>query len=61
MQAIIAGTLNAAKSIAIDDCLGSIEESKFADIIVLKDDPSEEITALQTSLERVMLNGKFVK
>ena len=61
MQAIIAGTLNAAKSIAVDDCLGSIEESKFADIIVLKDDPSEEITALQTSLERVMLNGKFVK
>jgi imidazolonepropionase-like amidohydrolase len=60
MQAIIAGTLNAARSLAVDDRLGVIEEGKFADLLVLSDDPLENISAIRSSLERVMLNGRFV-
>ena len=61
MQAIVAGALNAARSIAVDDRLGTVEEGKLADLLVLREDPTEDITAVQTSLERVMLNGRFVR
>ena len=60
-QAIIAGTLDAARSLAVDDKLGSIEEGKLADLLVLREDPTRDITAIRTSLERIMLNGRFVK
>jgi imidazolonepropionase-like amidohydrolase len=60
-QAIIAGTLNAARSIAVDDRLGTVEEGKLADLLILREDPLEDISAIRTSLERVMLNGRFVK
>lgn len=61
MQAIVAGTLNAAKSVAVEDRLGTVEEGKLADLLVLEDDPTEDVTAIQTSLDRVMLNGRFVR
>jgi imidazolonepropionase-like amidohydrolase len=60
MQALVAGTLNAARSVAVDNRLGTVEEGKFADLLVLEDDPTEDVTAVQTSLDRVMLNGRFV-
>ena len=61
MQAIVAGTLNAAKSIAVEDRLGTVEAGKLADLLMLEDDPTEDVTAIQTSLDRIMLNGRFVK
>jgi imidazolonepropionase-like amidohydrolase len=61
MQAIIAGTLDAARSVAVDDRLGTVEEGKLADLLVLREDPSEDVIAVQTSLERIMLNGRFVR
>jgi imidazolonepropionase-like amidohydrolase len=61
MQAIVAGALNAARSIAVDDRLGTVEKGKLADLLVLREDPTEDITAVQTSLERIMLNGRFVR
>ena len=61
MQAIVAGTSNAAKSIAVDDFLGTIDVGKFADLIVLKEDPLVDITAIHSSIEKIMLNGLFVK
>ena len=60
-QAIVAGTLNAARSLAIEDRLGIVEEGKLADLLILGEDPLEDISAVRTSLERVMLNGRFVK
>jgi len=59
-QAIIAGTLNAAKSIAVEDRLGTLEPGKYADLLVLKKDPTKDITAIQTSLDRIMLKGRFL-
>jgi imidazolonepropionase-like amidohydrolase len=61
MEAIVAGTLDAASSVAVDDRLGTVEEGKLADLLVLGDDPTEDVTAVQTSLDRIMLNGRFVK
>ena len=61
MQAIVASTSNAAKSIAVDDFLGTIDVGKFADLIVLKEDPLVDITAIHSSIEKIMLNGLFVK
>ena len=59
-QAVTAGTLNAAKSIAVDDRLGTVEPGKYADLLVLKRDPIDDITAIQTSLERIMFKGRFL-
>jgi imidazolonepropionase-like amidohydrolase len=60
MQAIVAGTLNAARSVGVDNRLGTVEEGKLADLLLLEDDPTEDVTAVQTRLDRVMLNGRFV-
>jgi imidazolonepropionase-like amidohydrolase len=60
MQAIVAGTLNAARSVAVDDRLGTVEMGKLADLLVLEEDPTEDVTAIQTGLDRVILNGRFV-
>ena len=59
-QAIIAGIMNAAKSIAIDDKIGTIEKGKLADLLVLREDPTVDITAIRISLEKIILNGLFI-
>jgi imidazolonepropionase-like amidohydrolase len=59
-QAVIAGTINAAKSVGVDGVVGTIEKGKYADLIVLKKDPLLDISATRSSLERVMLNGVFI-
>jgi imidazolonepropionase-like amidohydrolase len=59
-QAVVAGTLNAAKSIAVDDRLGTLEPGKYADLLVLKKDPLDDISAIRNSLERIMLRGRFL-
>lgn len=41
--------------------MGTVEAGKLADLLELREDPTEEITAVQTSLERGVLNGRFVK
>jgi len=56
-QAITAGTLNAAKSLAVEDRLGTIEAGKFADMLVLGRNPVEDISNIWTSREEVILNG----
>jgi len=60
LQAIKAGTHNAAKSIAVEDKIGTLEPGKYADLLVLNSDPLEDISAIKTSLERIMLNGRFL-
>ena len=60
IQAITTGTLNAAKSIAVGDKLGTIEAGKLADLLVLKKDPTKDIKNIWNSLEKIMLNGKFL-
>ena len=62
-QAIIAGTHVAARSIASDDQIGTIAIGKFADMLVLKKDPIEDIKVLvePENIEHIVLNGNFVE
>ncbi|MCW4049007.1 MAG: amidohydrolase family protein [Candidatus Bathyarchaeota archaeon] len=60
MQAVTAGTLNAAKSLAVEDKLGTIKPRKLADLLVLKKDPLKDIRHVWNSLEYVILNGRFL-
>lgn len=64
MDAIIAGTKNAARSLNIDSFVGTIEPGKSADLLVLArdKDPLSDISILQhlDAVERVILKGKTV-
>jgi imidazolonepropionase-like amidohydrolase len=62
MEALETATINAAQCIGMDDDLGSLEEGKVADIIVLDADPLEEIECLRdiNNLLAVIQNGAIV-
>jgi imidazolonepropionase-like amidohydrolase len=46
LQAITAGTLNAARLLGIDDAVGTVEPGKFADMVITDADPLADIAAL---------------
>jgi imidazolonepropionase-like amidohydrolase len=60
MEAIVAATMENARFFRIDDRLGSVETGKLADLVLVEGDPLKEIGALRR-IQRVMLNGKWVK
>ncbi len=43
MEAILAATKNGAEMLKIDNITGTLEEGKFADLLVLSDNPLEDI------------------
>jgi imidazolonepropionase-like amidohydrolase len=47
MEAIIAGTRNGAEALGMLDLLGTIEEGKIADVIVLDGDPLKSMEAMK--------------
>ena len=57
-QALRAATLNGAKSLGLDDDVGSLENGKLADLIVLDANPLENIRNTQ-SIRYVMVNGRI--
>jgi len=65
MDALVAGTLNAARSLNIDSYVGTLKPGLSADMLVLKEglNPLEDISILQdpTNLESIFLKGKRVK
>ena len=60
-QGIEAATLQAAKSLWIDDRTGSLEVGKRADLLVLKADPLKDIAVLtvDANIEQVYLEGEL--
>ncbi|MBN2229720.1 MAG: amidohydrolase family protein [Candidatus Thorarchaeota archaeon] len=64
MQAIVAGTRNAAKSMSIESKVGTIKLGKSADMLILAQgkNPLDNISILQDkeSIKRVILNGRTV-
>ena len=60
MQAMVAGTLNAAYSLGVDIHLGTLDEGKHADLLVLKKDPRKDVSRVWRSLEKIMLNGAWL-
>lgn len=59
MQAIQAGTLWAAEAIHQGDELGSVQDGKIADLLILPRNPLDDITAYQ-DIELVMQNGRVL-
>lgn len=60
LEAIRASTDYASRFFGVSERLGTIEPGKLADLILLQDDPRESISALR-SVQRVMLNGAWVR
>ena len=60
MDAIVAATKNGAMACFLGDETGTIEPSKFADIIIVDGDPLSDISILQNveKIKMVMLEGK---
>jgi imidazolonepropionase-like amidohydrolase len=63
MQSIVASTLNSAKLLRVDKKLGSLEEGKLADILVVDGDPLADIRILQdkTRLVAILKDGEIYK
>ncbi|WP_453985916.1 amidohydrolase family protein [Brevibacterium casei] len=63
MQAIVAGTKNAAELLRLDDDLGTLEVGKLADLIVCDFDPLTDITPLARpdNVRAVIQGGTVVK
>ena len=58
-QIIRAATIENARFLRIDKRLGSVEQGKLADLIVVEGDPLANIEAMR-NVKRVMLNGMWV-
>ena len=60
LQAIQAGTMNAATLIGMDHDVGSVEAGKFADLVAVPGDPLADVTTLQHPVF-VMKGGEVVR
>lgn len=60
MEAIVAGTVNAATHMRVIDVSGTLEVGKYADIVGVTGNPLEDITILQ-DVDFVMLGGETVR
>ena len=61
-QALQAATIGSAKAIKMDDMLGSIEQGKFADLVLCDLNPLEEISILEDSknFAYIIKDGKIM-
>lgn len=63
MEAIVASTKTAAECMGWEEQIGTLEEGKFADLIIVNDNPVDDITVLENNdnIVTVMKDGKIVK
>lgn len=64
MEAIISATRTNAELLGIEDRLGTLEAGKTADLIVLDENPLNDLTVFENGLERVVLvmkEGRIMK
>lgn len=56
-QALHAAGLGSAELLQIDDEYGSLEEGKYADFLVLKDNPLRDVAAVEQADKQVYQHG----
>ena len=61
-EAIRVATLDSARLLKLDDRIGSLDEGKNADLVVVDGNPMEDVAVLRAEdkIRRVVLNGKTV-
>jgi len=57
-EALKTATTHAADCLGLDDCLGSIEPGKLADMVILSNNPLENISNIR-NIDALVLGGKF--
>ena len=62
MDALVSSTLGAAKALGWDDRVGSVEEGKWADLLICDENPLDDLKRLadKKNLRAVFLGGKLV-
>lgn len=62
MEAIVACTRNNAFALGLEDDLGTVEQGKLADVIILDRDPVADISVLKNGahLSAIIKDGKIV-
>jgi len=60
MEAIVTATKNAAYFCELEDSLGTIEEGKIADVILVEGNPLNNLRLLKDNLNVVIHNGKII-
>lgn len=62
MEAIVAATKNGSELLRVDDIVGTIEEGKSADLVILTENPLTDIKNIcKDNMEAIMKEGKFVR
>ena len=63
VEALCIGTLNGARILGLEETIGSIEEGKLADLVVVRGNPIEHISLLteKSNLVSIMQGGAFIK
>ena len=59
MEIIVASTMENARFFRIEDRLGSVEEGKQADLLLIEGNPLEDISSFY-NVRKVLLNGSWV-
>ena len=59
MEAIVAATRNGAIAASMDDSIGTVEAGKAADLVLLRENPLEDISNIRR-IEHVLARGKIV-
>ncbi len=58
LQALQTATINPAKYLNLTESLGTVEEGKIADLVILKENPLDDIHNIN-DIDAVLLNGKL--
>lgn len=63
MEALMAATSTASQVLGLENIIGTIEPGKIADLVLVKNNPLEDINILNESdaIARVMKGGKFIE
>lgn len=63
MAAIVSATATNAQLLRLDDCTGTLEDGKWADLIVVAGNPMEDMTVLESAdnVRLVMKEGQVLK
>ncbi len=59
-EAIRIATINSACALGLEDRFGTIETGKMADLVVLNDDPLEDMQIVGTRVAALFMDGRLV-